>query len=141
MVLSAYTYMVCIGRNELPIYPMAPGKTAEESGIDARMLTGTPVGGPGGSAACDTCNRRLSDGERPHDVPDAEADTVYAYATLARRSSTWALRWVSCEACGPPGDADGETEPGEAVAKATLGFDPRIGAFALENVREVEVSA
>jgi hypothetical protein len=117
---------------------MTPGTTAEESGIDARMLAGTPVGGPGGSAACDTCNRRLSDGERRHDAPDAEADTVFAYATLARRSSTWALRWVSCEECGPLGEPD---ESGEAVAKATLGYDARIGAFALENVREVEVSA
>lgn len=118
---------------------MTPGTTAEESGIDARMLTGTPVGGPGGEAACDTCNRRLSDGDRRADAPDAEADTVYAYATLAERSDTWALRWVSCEACGPPGDG-GVDEPGEAVAKATLGFDRRIGAFALENVNEVEVA-
>ena len=118
---------------------MATRTTAEESGIDARMLTGTPVGGPGGSAACDTCNRRLTDGERRADAPDAEADTVFAYATLAERSDTWALRWVSCEECGPPGSGEAD-EPGEAVAKATLGFDPRIGAFALENVREVEVA-
>ena len=119
---------------------MAPETTAEERSIDTRILAGTPVGGPGGEAACDTCNRCLSDGKRRADAPDAEADTVYAYATLARRSSTWALRWVSCEECGPPGDGEAD-EPGEAVAKATLGFDPRIGAFALENVREVEVSA
>jgi hypothetical protein len=116
---------------------MAPETTAEERSIDARMLAGTPVGGPGGSAACDTCNRRLSDGERHADAPDAEADSVYAYATLARRSSTWALRWVNCEECGPLGEPN---KSGEAVAKATLGYDARIGAFALENVREVEVS-
>ena len=120
--------------------PMTPGTTAEEKKLDARMLAGTPVGGPGGEAACDTCNRRLTDGNRYADAPGAEADTVYAYATLAERSSTWALRWVSCEACGPPGDNESRAEPGEAVAKATLGFDRRIGAFALENVREVEVS-
>ena len=118
---------------------MTPETTADESGIDARMLAGTPVGGPGGSAACDTCNRRLSDGERPGDAPDAEADTVFAYATLARRSSTWSLRWVSCEACGPPGDDDA-LESGEAVAKAALGYDTRIGAFALEDVHDIEVS-
>jgi hypothetical protein len=123
---------------------MAPETTADESGIDAQALTGTPVGGPGGSAACDTCNRRLTDGERLGDAPDADADTVYAYATTGRRSDTWALRWVSCEACGPPGmaaaDHPGDRDPDEALAKATLGFAQRIGAFALENVRDVEVS-
>jgi hypothetical protein len=119
---------------------MAPETTAEESGIDAQALAGTPVGGPGGSAACDTCNRRLSDGQRRADAPDADADTVVVYATRARQSDTWALRWVSCESCGAPGD-DGALESGEAVAKATLGFDARIGAFALENVRDIEVSA
>jgi hypothetical protein len=38
------------------------------------MLDGAPVGGPGGEAACDTCNRRLTDGEREHDpeFPDGE---------------------------------------------------------------------
>jgi hypothetical protein len=121
---------------------MAPGKTAEESGIDARILAGTPVGGPGGEAACDTCNRRLTDGERRADEPDTEADTVFAYATKPRQSDTWALRWVSCENCGPPGMADaehpGDRDPGETIAKATLGYDARVGAFALENVREVE---
>ena len=118
---------------------MAPGTTADESGIDAQALAGTPVGGPGGSAACDTCNRRLTDGQRRADAPEAEADTVVVYATRARQSGTWALRWVSCEACGSPGD-DGALEDGEAVATATLGFDARIGAFALEDVRDVEVS-
>ena len=122
-----------------PTYPMAPGTKAETSDLDARMLAGTPVGGPGGSAACDTCNRRLSAGDRRADAPDAEADAVYAYVTLDRRSDTWALRWVSCEACGPPGDGKAD-EPGEAIAKATLGYDQRIGAFALEDVREVEVT-
>ena len=113
---------------------MTPGTTAEESEIDARALAGTPVGGPGGSAACDTCNRRLSDGNRRADAPDAEADTVVAYATLPSHSDTWALRWVSCEECGAPGD--GETDqPGEAIAKATLGYDVRIGAFVLEDAR------
>lgn len=120
---------------------MTPGTTAEESGIDARMLAGTPVGGPGGSAACDTCNRRLTDGERRADAPDAEADTVTVYVTRPERSDTWALRWVSCESCGPPGDGEDALDVGEAVAKATLGFDTRIGAFALENVREVETGA
>ena len=103
------------------------------------MLAGTPVGGPGGDAACDTCNRRLTDGNRRGDTPETEADTVFAYATLRRGSNTWTLRWVSCEACGPPGDAD-DSEPGETVAKATLGYAPRIGAFALRDVREVEVA-
>jgi ferredoxin len=119
---------------------MTPGTTADESGIDARMLAGTPVGGPGGSAACDTCNRRLTDGQRRADDPDAEPDTVSVYATRARRSGTWALRWVSCEACGSPGDGE-DLEDGEAVATATLGYDTRIGAFVLEDVRDVEVSA
>jgi len=123
----------------LPTQPMTLGTKAETSGLDARMLAGTPVGGPGGSAACDTCNRRLSDGDRRADAPDAEADAVYAYVTLARRSDTWTLRWVSCEACGPPGDGEAD-EPGEAIAKATLGYDQRIGAFALEDVREVEIA-
>ena len=118
---------------------MAPETTADESGIDAQALAGTPVGGLGGSAACDTCNRRLTDGKRSGDAPDAEADTVCVYATRPQRSNTWALRWVSCESCGPPGDND-TLESGEAVAKATLGYDTRIGAFALEDVRDVEVS-
>jgi hypothetical protein len=122
-----------------PHYPMASGTKAETSDLDARMLAGTPVGGPGGSAACDTCNRRLSDGDRRADTPDAEADAVYAYVTLARRSDTWTLRWVSCEECGPPRDGEGD-EPGEAIAKATLGYDQRIGAFALEDVREVKIA-
>jgi hypothetical protein len=47
---------------------------------------------------------------------------------------------VSCEACGSPGDGEG-LEDGEAVATATLGYDTRVGAFALEEVRDVEVSA
>lgn len=117
---------------------MAPETTAEESRIDAQALAGTPVGGPGGSAACDTCNRRLSDGERPADASDAEADPVVVYVTRRRQSGTWALRWVACEACGPPGDDDGALDDGEAVAKATLGYDPRIGAFELDDVREIE---
>jgi hypothetical protein len=123
---------------------MAPKSTADENGIDAQALAGTPVGGPGGSAACDTCNRRLTDGERRADDPGADADTVFAYATRARRSGTWALRWVSCEACGPPGmaaaDHPGDRDPDEALAKATLGFAQRIGAFALEDVCGVEES-
>jgi len=120
---------------------MTPGTKAEESGIDARMLAGTPVGGPGGSAACDTCNRRLTDGERPADRDDAEADIVVVYVTRPEYSDTWALRWVSCESCGSPGDDEDALDAGEAVAKATLGFDVRIGAFALEDVREIEVGA
>ena len=119
---------------------MTPNDATHGGGIDAEVLAGTPVGGPGGSAACDSCNRRLSDGERPTDTPDAEADVVVAYATLAPESETWALRWVSCEACGPPDDGN-SLDDGEAVAKATLGYNARIGAFALENVREVEASA
>lgn len=138
MVLSGYVYNVGLQGSTL-FRPMAPGKTAEESRMDARMLAGTPVGGPGGSAACDTCNRRLSDGDRRTDPPNVEADAVYAYATLQHGSDTWALRWVSCESCGPPGDGDLE-ESGEATAKATLGYDARIGAFVLEDVREIEVA-
>jgi hypothetical protein len=119
---------------------MTPGTTADESGIDAQALAGTPVGGLGGSAACDTCNQRLTDGQRSGDAPDAEADTVCVYATRPQRSDTWALRWVSCESCGPPGDGDA-LEDGEAVAKATLGYEITFGTFVLEDVRDVEVSA
>lgn len=77
------------------------------------MLAGTPVGSASGSAACDTCNRGLTDGERDHNPDDTEADTVYAYATRAEapESGTWALRWVSCESCGPPGMADADHPP------------------------------
>jgi ferredoxin len=104
----------------------------ETGALTPAMLSGTPVGGPGGFAACDTCNRSLTDGHREHDPDDAEADTVYAYATRVRGTSRWTLRWVSCEACGPPGDdEDTDDEPGEAVAKATLTYDGRIDAFAL----------
>jgi hypothetical protein len=119
---------------------MTPGTTAEKSGIDAQALAGTPVGGPGGSAACDTCNRRLTDGQRRADAPDADADTVVVYATRTRQSGTWALRWVSCESCGPPGNGDA-LEDGEAVAKATLGYEVTFGAFVLKDVRDVEVSS
>lgn len=111
----------------------------DESSIDSQVLAGTPVGGLGGSAACDSCNRRLSDGEQRGDVPDAEADTVVVYATQTPETGTWVLRWVSCEACGPPGDGELD-ESGEAIAKATLGYDQRIGAFELEDVRDIEVS-
>jgi hypothetical protein len=99
------------------------------------MLNGTPVGGPGGEAACDTCNRRLTDGEREHDPDGTEADTVYAYAAKSREADTWALRWVSCESCGPPGMADaeypGDRDPDEITAIATLTYDARIDAFTL----------
>jgi hypothetical protein len=102
--------------------------------LNPALLAGTPVGGPGGFAACDTCNRGLTDGHREHDPDDREADTVYAYATRVR-GNRWTLRWVSCEACGPPGDGDGAAdEPGEAVTKATLTYDGRIDAFALADL-------
>lgn len=111
--------------------------TADESRIDSQMLAETPVGGPGGSAACDSCNRRLSDGERRADLSDADADTVVVYATRSSETGTWALRWVSCEACGAPGD--GELDgPDEATATATLGYSQKIGAFELEDVHNVE---
>jgi hypothetical protein len=103
----------------------------ETGELTLAMLSGTPVGGPGGMAVCDTCNRRLTDGHREHDPDDAEADTVYAYATRVRDTDRWSLRWVSCENCGPPGESDETTEPGEVVAKATLTFDARIDGFAL----------
>jgi hypothetical protein len=112
--------------------------TADESSIDSQVLAGTPVGGPGGSAVCDACNRRLSDGERRADLPDADADTVAVYATQSPETGTWALRWVSCEACGPPDDGELD-DPDEATATATLGYSQRIGAFELENVRNVEI--
>jgi hypothetical protein len=105
-----------------------------QTDLSPALLAGTPVGGPDGFAACDTCNRGLTDGDREHDPDDAEADTVYAYATRVRGTSRWTLRWVSCAECGPPGDGDGEgaaDEPGETVAKATLTYDVRIDAFAL----------
>ena len=106
--------------------------SGRQTDLSPALLAGTPVGGPGGFAVCDTCNRSLSDGHREHDPDDREADTVYAYATRVRGTSRWSLRWVSCEACGPPGDGDGAAdEPGEAVAKATLAYDARIDAFAL----------
>jgi hypothetical protein len=104
--------------------------SGRQTDLTPAMLAGTPVGGPGGFAACDTCNRRLTDGDREHDPDDAEADTVYAYATRVRDTNRWTLRWVSCEECGPPGD-DETDEPGEAVTKATLTYDGRIDAFAL----------
>jgi hypothetical protein len=100
------------------------------------MLAGTPVGGPDGMALCNTCNRSLTDGKRDHDREGAEPDTVYAYATGAKTpEGTWALRWVSCAECGPPGIAEtverGERAPTETVAKATLAYDERIDAFVL----------
>ena len=104
-----------------------------QTDLSPAMLAGTPVGGPGGFAACDTCNRGLTDGHREHDPDNAEADTVYAYATHVRDTHRWSLRWVSCENCGPPGDSDETTKPGEVVAKATLAFDARIDGFALAN--------
>lgn len=36
------------------------------------MLSGTPVGGPGGMAVCDTYNTRLTDGHHEHDPNDPE---------------------------------------------------------------------
>lgn len=104
--------------------------SASHAELTVTMLTGTPVGGPGGSAACDSCNKGLSDGERWFDDEDAEADTVYVYTTRVRGTNKWSLRWVSCEECGPSGDGEAD-EPGEVVAKATLDYDQRIDAFAL----------
>jgi hypothetical protein len=104
--------------------------SGRQTDLSPALLAGTPVGGPGGFAACDTCNRRLTDGHREQDPDDAEADAVYAYATRIRGTSRWTLRWVSCEEYGPPGDGEAD-DPGEAVAKATLTFDARIGGFAL----------
>jgi hypothetical protein len=104
----------------------------ETSALTPAMLSGTPVGEAGGFAACDTCNRGLTDGDREHDPKDRDADTVYAYATRVRDTNRWTLRWVSCAECGPPGDdEDTDDEPGEAVAKAILTYDGRIDAFAL----------
>jgi hypothetical protein len=114
-----------------------------QTDLTPSMLAGTPVGGPDGFAACDTCNRSLTDGHREHDPDDTEADTVYAYATSAPGTNKWALRWVSCEECGPPGDGQAD-EPGEVVAKATLAYDGRIDAFALadpEFVGQTEAEA
>ncbi|HET7325471.1 MAG TPA: hypothetical protein VFJ06_14180 [Halococcus sp.] len=102
----------------------------ETADLTPAMLEGTPVGGPDGFAACDTCNRSLTDGHREHDPDNKEADTVFAYATCAPGTNKWALRWVSCEECGPPGDGEAD-EPGEAIAKAMLAYDGRIDAFAL----------
>jgi hypothetical protein len=104
--------------------------SGRQTDLTPAMLAGTPIGGPDGFAACDTCNRSLSDGHREHDPDDKEADTVYAYATCVPGTNKWSLRWVSCEDCGPPGDGEAN-EPGEAVAKATLTYDGRIDAFAL----------
>ncbi|EMA47793.1 hypothetical protein [Halococcus salifodinae] len=102
----------------------------EDDALTPAMLAGTPVGGPGGSAACDSCNRRLTDGHREHDLDDKDPDTVVVYATRVRDTDKWSLRWVSCEDCGPPGDGEAD-EPGEVVATATLTFDARIDGFAL----------
>jgi hypothetical protein len=104
--------------------------SGRQTDLSPPMLAGTPVGGPGGFAVCDTCNRRLTDGHREHDPDDAEADTVYAYATRVRGTNRWSLRWVSCEDCGPPGDGE-TTEPGEVVATARLTFDARVDGFVL----------
>jgi hypothetical protein len=104
--------------------------SGRQTDLTPAMLAGTPIGGPDGFAACDTCNRSLSDGHREHDPDDKEADIVYAYATCVPGTNKWSLRWVSCEDCGPPGDGEAN-EPGEAVAKATLTYDGRIDAFAL----------
>jgi hypothetical protein len=101
-----------------------------QTDLTPAMLASTPVGEAGGFAACDTCNRSLTDGHREHDPDDREADTVYAYTTRIRDTNRWTLRWVSCEECGPPGDGEAD-EPGEAVAKATLTFDARIDGFTL----------
>ena len=105
----------------------------ETGELTSAMLSGTPVGGPGGMAVCDTCNRRLTDGHREHEADDAEADTVYAYATRVRDTNRWTLRWLSCEECGPPGDGQTD-EPGEVVATATLAYDARIAGFALADL-------
>lgn len=102
----------------------------ETAALTPAMLSGTPVGEAGGFAACDSCNRTLTDGQREHDLDDREADTVYAYATCAPGTNKWSLCWVSCEECGPPGDGEAD-ESGEAVAKATLAFDARIDGFTL----------
>jgi hypothetical protein len=116
---------------------MAQRNTAVERRMKQR-ITGAPVGGASGDAICDTCNRRLSDGVRCSDGPDVEADTVYAYVTKIPASHRWMLRWVSCETCGPIGEAD---DPGTAVATATLDYDSHLRAFTLTNVRNIEVNA
>lgn len=107
-----------------------------QNDLTPSMLAGTPVGTADGEAACDTCNRRLTDGERDHDPDDKEADTVYAYATRAPQTQTWMLNWVSCESCGPPGIVsadmpDGMDESDELLAKVTLGYDERVDALVL----------
>ena len=48
----------------------------ETAALTPAMLSGTPVGGPGGMAVCDTCNRRLTDGHREHD-PTTARPTPY----------------------------------------------------------------
>ncbi|EMA54859.1 hypothetical protein [Halococcus salifodinae] len=64
----------------------------ETGELTPAMLSGTPVGSPGGMAVCDTCNRRRTDGHREHDHGDREVDTVYAYATRVRGTNQWSLR-------------------------------------------------
>ena len=93
---------------------------SETSELTPAMLVGTPIGGPDGFAACDTCNRSLTDGGREHDCEDKDADTVFVYATTAPGTNKWALRWVSCEDCGPPGDGEAD-EPGEAADSFSCG--------------------
>jgi hypothetical protein len=50
-----------------------------QADLTPSMFDGMLFGGPDGFAACDSCNRRLTDGHREHDPDDAEADTVFAH--------------------------------------------------------------
>jgi hypothetical protein len=104
----------------------------ESADLIPAMFDGMLFGGPDGFAACDTCNRSLTDGHREHDPDDAEADTVFAYATRVRDTNQWSLRWVSCESCGPPGDGEAD-KPGETVVQATVAYDALHDAFAFSD--------
>jgi murein L,D-transpeptidase YcbB/YkuD len=77
----------------------------ETGKLTPAMLAGTPVGGPGGMAVCDTCNRRLTDGDREHDTDDTEADTVYAYATRVRDTNRGRSAGSAAKTVGRPATA------------------------------------
>jgi hypothetical protein len=92
--------------------------------LTATALGATPVGTPEGNVICDSCNKTITTARQLRDEQsndEVTETTVHVYVTYG--AGRWALRWTSCEACGPLGD--GETnEPGEAHATASLMLHP-----------------
>lgn len=88
--------------------------------LTGAALQGTPIGTPDGMVICDSCNTQITSVRQLRDNEENDT-TAHIYATGDARG--WALRWTTCEECGPIGGGEVD-EPGEAHTTATFTTHP-----------------